>query len=233
MEQKSANDENRHGVQKPLWKRWWFWVVVVLVLSAIGGGANGGRGSNTTSSASASASPAESLASASSSPEITLKDSGSASGSSTVATNQAEEFAKNFSAANGAKMSDVAAFDPQDSAGQYYRTEYRLGAYKNAQAVHGKLGSLDVDVVAYRVEDGNPTMMRVYASGNADEIAADYPFVVRYFAPSATDTEIQQLVTQYNDGSYMTEVPSSFRRISSNLLERDGASGQFMVNAEF
>ncbi|MUH60586.1 hypothetical protein [Bifidobacterium canis] len=130
-------------------------------------------------------------------------------------------------------MSDVAVFDPQDSSGQYYRAEYRLGAYKNAQAVHGELGSLDVDVVAYRVEDGTPTMMRVYASGNADEIAADYPFVARFFAPSATDTEIQQLVTEYNDGSYMTEAPSSFRRISSNLLERDGASGQFMVNAEF
>lgn len=219
---------------KPFWKRWWVWLIAaVIIIGAIGEGAKntGDQESRSVSSASSASAPMP-QSSISTSPETADPSSSPAQTAASPAANQAEAFMQEFTGHDNGHMTDIEIFDPQATDGQYYRTEYRLGAYDGAQAAHGRYGALDIDVVAYDVKDGRPQMMRVYASGPADALKSLYPYVVKRLSPSVSDDQIQEMLEQFTAGTYVTETPSSFRGIEGNMLQRTGANGEFMVDAK-
>lgn len=219
---------------KPFWKKWWVWLIAaVIIIGAIGEGTKntGYQESKGVSSASSTSAPAPKQ-SISTSPETTRPSSSPAQTTASPATNQAEAFMQEFTGPDNGHMADIEIFDPQATDGQYYRTEYRLGAYDGAQAAHGRYGALDIDVVAYDVKDGQPQMMRVYASGPADALKSLYPYVVKHLSPSASDDQIQELLEQFTAVAYVTETPRSFKGIEGNMLQRTGANGEFMVDAK-
>ncbi|KOA51676.1 hypothetical protein BAAM0483_01525 [Bifidobacterium animalis subsp. animalis MCC 0483] len=219
--------------KKPLWKQWWFWVVIVITIAAIGGGTNNAGRSQSGKVSTAPSAPTTPTASPTTThPKEATTNGGLDKPIESARINRADEFMKNFTGPDGGRMTDVSPFDPRDAGGQYYRTEYRLGAYDGAQGAHGKYGSLGIDVVAYQMDDGQPGMMRVYASGTSDELEALYPYVVRYFSPSASDADIQDLLARFRDGGYISETPASFAGVANNLLQRTGRNGEFMVDAK-
>lgn len=219
--------------KRPLWKQWWFWVVIVIALAAIGGGTNNaGRSQSGKVSTTPSASATPTASPTTTHPKEATPNDDPNKPNESARINRADEFMKNFTGLNGGRITNVSSFDPRDADGQYYRTEYRLGTYDGAQGAHGKYGSLDIDVVAYQMDDGQPGMMRVYASGTSDELEALYPYVVRHFSPSASDADIQDLLVRSRDGGYISETPASFAGITNNLLQRTGRNGEFMVDAK-
>lgn len=219
--------------KKPIWKQWWFWLIVVVALATIGGGTR--HESQTKSAthiptATTTAPTADAPAVPTTQPTANVKEEPSAS--AVTPKDVVDGFVAGFAGPDGARVSDVAAIDLRDAGGEHYRPEYRLGAYDGAYGVHGRCGSLDVDVVAYELKDGRPTMMRVYASGSADAVGVMYPYVVRHFAPAITDADMDGLLARYRDGVTVPDVPAGSDVIAGSLLQRQGDVGELMVDAE-
>ena len=107
-------------------------------------------------------------------------------------------------------------FDPQDSTGSHYRTEYRLSAWKNGVGASGHIGSFSVDFVAYR--DG----VRMYAQGDTDPATADYAGfanmlrdAVKVYSKNADASALDQIATEYTDGTKRESI--SFASLDTDL----------------
>lgn len=68
-----------------------------------------------------------------------------------------QEALESVAEAVGLSVEDAESFSPQNRESGHYRSEYRLGAWKDSIGLHGTVGGISVDVVSYR--DG----IRVYA----------------------------------------------------------------------
>lgn len=112
----------------------------------------------------------------------------------------AQSFVDEFNANSSTPITDVEKFTPDDPNGPYYRTEYRTGAFSTADALHGKLGQLSVDVLVYGavLGYGENDMLRVYVDGPHDEIDSVFPIMAKILDPSLSDQDIQsQLAKEY------------------------------------
>lgn len=112
----------------------------------------------------------------------------------------AQSFVDEFNANSSTQITDVEKFTPSDSNGPYYRTEYRTGAFSDADALHGRLGQSSVDVLVYGavLGYGENDMVRVYVDGPHDEIDGVFPIMAKILDPSLSDQDIQsQLAKEY------------------------------------
>lgn len=103
----------------------------------------------------------------------------------------------------GTEITDVVDFDPHDSASEYYRTEFRLGAYNGSFGKHGYINGLPISMVQYGSHGGfykTNTSFRVYAQFNENEIDTIYPALVKAYNPDASDESIQAKIDKYKDG---------------------------------
>lgn len=97
------------------------------------------------------------------------------------------------------KFEETLRFDAQDKDSGYYRTEYRLGAWKDSRCSHGKAGGVEVDLVAYR------DSVRLYAEGGAkEEIASVFRDAMRVYAPDADPEMVEGVITKYLAGEYVS-----------------------------
>ena len=117
-----------------------------------------------------------------------------------AAEKTAQSFADEFNANSSTPITDVEKFTTSDSTGPYYRTEYRTGAFSDADALHGKLGQSSVDILVYGavLGYGKNDMVRVYVDGPHDEISSVFPIMAKILDPSLSDQDIQsQLAKEY------------------------------------
>ena len=112
----------------------------------------------------------------------------------------AQSFVDEFNANSSTQITDVEKFTPSDSTGPYYRTEYRTGAFSDADALHGRLGQSSVDVLVYGavLGYGENDMIRVYVDGPHDDIDSVFPIMAKFLDPSLSDQVIQsQMAKEY------------------------------------
>lgn len=117
-----------------------------------------------------------------------------------AAEKTAQSFVDEFNANSSTQVTDVEKFTPSDSNGPYYRTEYRTGAFSDADALHGRLGQSSVDVLVYGavLGYGENDMIRVYVDGPHDEIDSVFPIMAKILDPSLSDQDIQsQMAKEY------------------------------------
>ncbi|WP_298049709.1 hypothetical protein [uncultured Bifidobacterium sp.] len=115
-------------------------------------------------------------------------------------TQTAQSFIDKFNGNSSIPITDTEKFTPSDPNGPHYRTEYRTGAFSDADALHGKLGQLSVDVLAYGavLGYGENNMIRVYLNGTHTEIEEIFPIMAETLDPSISDQDIQsQMAKEY------------------------------------
>lgn len=94
------------------------------------------------------------------------------------------------------KIADIPITNPNEidiHASEYYRTEFRLNAFKNAVAKRCSIGEATIDIINY----GNMAndSIRFYLSTDNEEFAIQvFKTAVSIFDPSATDEEINKAV---------------------------------------
>mgnify|MGYP000022830528 FL=1 len=117
-----------------------------------------------------------------------------------TAEKTAQSFVDEFNANSSTQITNVEKFRPSDSTGPDDRTEYRTGAFSNADGLHGRLGQSSVDVMVYGavLGYGENDMIRVYVDGPHDEISSVFPIMAKTLDPSISDQDIQsQMAKEY------------------------------------
>ena len=74
------------------------------------------------------------------------------------------------------KITNLINFDVQDKNSGYYKTEFRLNAFNNAIAKHGKLDNFDISIIDYSSTFGTMYIqnLRIYANINNEETMKDF-----------------------------------------------------------
>lgn len=127
----------------------------------------------------------------------------SGSGTSATSINSQESIINtvvdNFNQSSESKLVFNEDFPVQDKASSHYRTEYRLGGYKDALGKSYYLNDLVVDIISTKDFAGNVNDIRIYADGASLEQCSD---LVKYTSaildPSITQTEIDKAISYIN-----------------------------------
>ncbi len=104
----------------------------------------------------------------------------------------------------GAEITDVVEFDPHDSTSEYYRVEFRLGAYNGSFGKHGYINNLPISMVQYGSNGGfykTNTNFRVYAQFYENDIDTMLPILVKSFYSEVSDEKMQKAIEKYKSSS--------------------------------
>ncbi len=136
-----------------------------------------------------------------------------------------DEFISQFNKTADVPFVEAERFVPGDKNGKYYRTEYRLGAWDDAEGVHGTAGDCSVDIVSYR--DG----VRLYAIGQSHEAVAQLlDDSLKVYAPGVPEDDRNALVDKAltgDDGSGIAMLDNGLNGYvidKTLMIERTGKS---------
>lgn len=136
-----------------------------------------------------------------------------------------DEFISEFNATADVPFVEVERFTPGDKSSKYYRSEYRLGAWDDAQGVHGTAGDCSVDIVSYR--DG----VRMYATGpSGSEIAQLLDGALSVYAPNVPEADRNAIVEKKAAGDEILNFSSlddglnGYANNRELMIERTGKS---------
>lgn len=134
-------------------------------------------------------------------------------------------FISKFNSTAEVPFIETERFTPGDKNSTHYRTEYRLGAWDNAEGVHGTAGDCSIDIVSYR--DG----VRMYAIGpSGSEISQLLDDALKVYAPDVPESERNAIVEKKAAGDEIpsfTSLDSGLNGYANNrelMIERTGRS---------
>lgn len=140
----------------------------------------------------------------------------------------ADTFITTYNGNNDPDVTDVSYYDPQDKESEYYRPEFRLGAWKNSVGLHGACGNCIIDLTVYRGDQ-----VRVYASGPLDEIESMFGNLVRAFDSNVSEEQIAEAIdkaeNQIGGGNGLRIDGSS---IEPMLFFVKGESAEIMIDGK-
>lgn len=92
-----------------------------------------------------------------------------------------------------------------DKDSPYYRTEFRLPAFKDASGVHGSIGGASADIVCYGGSWGREKCVRVYVDDkDSEELAGIFRTCVEVLCPNASEEDREayesEVIEQQKDG---------------------------------
>lgn len=98
----------------------------------------------------------------------------------------------------------VTEFDVKNTENGHYRTEFRLGAFDNAKAKTGKIGSKTIDIIAYgysiKTFGYSNEHLRIYVSGlSAEQVKEMITVFLPILNNSLTDTEIEEVLRKVDE----------------------------------
>lgn len=136
-----------------------------------------------------------------------------------------DEFISAFNSTAEVPFVEVERFTPGDKSSIYYRNEYRLEAWDDAEGVHGTAGDCSVDIVSYR--DG----VRMYAIGpSSSEISQLLDDALKVYAPNVPESERGAIVEKKAAGdeiSSLSSLDNGLNGYANNrelMIERTGKS---------
>lgn len=132
-------------------------------------------------------------------------------------------FIEKYNEAAPTQITDISEIDVTDQASSHYRTEFRLGAFKDSVAKTGKIGDVDIDVINCGWEKDE---LRIYADNITSEQAAE---IVEHAAPimdpDVSSDDLQDVVdyllgiNDYHNG-YFGNLCMAFNEIRGELMLR-------------
>lgn len=98
-----------------------------------------------------------------------------------------------------------ADYTASDKDSLYYRTEFRLPAFKDASGVHGSIGGASVDIVSYGGSWGREKCVRMYVDDkDSEELTGIFRTCVEVLCPNASEEDREayesEVIEQQKDG---------------------------------
>ena len=115
------------------------------------------------------------------------------------------------------QMTEGKEIDIHDKEGGYYRTEFRLNAFKDAVAKQCKIGNATIDIINTKSAVSNGNNIRIYLSTESIDVAEEvFDVIARIVYPTLTDAELAEAhedLRSGNSGNYFKDI--SFYYIKS------------------
>ena len=151
--------------------------------------------------------------------------------SSLIVSNQLiNNFINKYNSLSETKIEIIESFKPQDKTNGYYRTEYRLNAWKDSYGTAAKIGKARIDIVNYGnsiTDESSKNQLRIYVFADTmDEIIPIFRTAVKAMDNTITDEEIQDKIDDLKEYGY---IPSITFGNFTGYLEKDS----FMLNIEY
>ena len=114
-----------------------------------------------------------------------------------IADSSIDALVSQFNDNSDVKLTFVEEFTPQDKSSGHYRTEFRLGAYKDAIGRSYKYDDITVDLIETKPITKTKPDVRLYASGvSLDQCNDIIRASARFFDPAFTEKDIKE-ITDY------------------------------------
>lgn len=134
-----------------------------------------------------------------------------------------DTFIEEYNATAPTSITDAVEIDVTDKEGGHYRTEFRLGAFKESIAKTGKIGGIVIDIVNCGWEKDE---LRIYADNITPEQAVE---IVKYAAPimdpNVPSDDLQDVLDylsgakDYHNG-YFGDLCMTYNEIHGQLMLR-------------
>ena len=115
------------------------------------------------------------------------------------------------------QMTEGKEIDIHDKEGGYYRTEFRLNAFKDAVAKQCKIGDATIDIINTKSAISKGNNIRIYLSTESIDFAEEvFDVIARIVYPTLTDAELAEAhedLRSGNSGNYFKDI--SFYYIQS------------------
>lgn len=115
-----------------------------------------------------------------------------------------DTFINNYNENTNNKIYNCTEFIASDKSSQYYRTEFRLDAFKNAKSIHANIKNCEIDMVDYSSDlyNSNHTRFRIYLKyENINDLQEIINEIFKILDSSISDTDIQKIYT--SDSFYL------------------------------
>ena len=133
----------------------------------------------------------------------------SASNSVSVETNEysfLNSFINKFNTNNQITITNLQEYIASDKSNPYYKTEFRLSAFKDAKSIHATIGNSEVDMIDYSSKLYNTyyTNFRIYLkSDNITEIKEVGSIMIKLLDSTITDQEIEKAYNSMSNSFYL------------------------------
>ena len=126
------------------------------------------------------------------SPSAEASSSATAEAPTVSATKQ---FIEEYNSNSESDLAVVETFDPTDKSSNHYRTEFRLGFWKDSKGQACSTSNVSVDII-------EPTngKIRVYAFGPKDEVIEFYRTAAHILDPQASNEAVEAAIQKGVDG---------------------------------
>lgn len=103
-----------------------------------------------------------------------------------------EAFIEKYNLTSSSKIENITSYDAQNKESGYYRTEFRLNAFKNNSSIHGMIGSSTIDLINYG-SLGEKDKFRLYAStDNEEQMKEIFKKAINIIDRSISDEKINE-----------------------------------------
>lgn len=192
------------------------WLVYLAI--AFFGGGSGGSSSNASSQAASTGSSTAAVATSASSASSDMTEEEKNRPKLTT-----EEFIEAYNASQYSNTDLVAGetFVPSDKSDPHYRTEFRLGAYKDSVGTNCTAGDVSVDIISSN--DG--LVQRVYAFGPRDQVAEFYRTCTHVLDAGVSDEQVEGVIDgsldyrAYLDGTGYKHLNTLFMPKPDNMVD--------------
>lgn len=112
-----------------------------------------------------------------------------------------DKFIELYNAKAVTPITDSYEIDINDTNGEYYRTEFRLNAFKNAPSKCGKIGDSTIEMIHSNYESTFGADFRIYVKLDSNKDGKEIVGVIAsIFDPDITQEELQEFYDSYDEG---------------------------------
>lgn len=122
----------------------------------------------------------------------------------TISQSKVDWFISEYNSTADKPITGISEFNVKDKGNGHYRTEFRLGAFDEAEAKTGKIGDIEIDIVAYgySIKSGGYSNedLRIYVSEITSEQAREIMAVsLPILDSNLTDAEIEEVLRKVDE----------------------------------
>lgn len=144
-------------------------------------------------------------------------------------TDYISKFIDGYNASAQTPIEKDEQFDPHDSSGDHYRTEFRLSAFDGSVGLNATCGDLNVDIINYGSYGGfyeQNKSLRVYASGPEDQVVQFFRTAAPILDPKVSNEDVIKASTK-DYGGY----PGYINNSNLTVYTTGGKLAETMIDA--
>jgi len=107
-----------------------------------------------------------------------------------------EIFIEKYNNIGSTKIENITSYDAQDKESGYYRTEFRLNAFKNNDSIHGTINNGTIDIINYGSLSKKDKFRLYFSSENEEQIKLIFKNAINIIDNSVSEDEINEEINE-------------------------------------